>query len=98
MQQRQRDITEHRDGNVAKGISNPTPEAVIREQTRAMTILEKDILHETQISNRLGTANRKVAVFYIATGSGVHNTDLRRTSALQNYIPAALLDPSVNIV
>ena len=94
MQQRQKDITAHRDANAGKQFS--VPEDVIREQTRALTMLERDYLHETQMANRFGHANRTTGVFFIACGSGVHNTDFRRTAGYQNYIPAALLDPSVS--
>ena len=68
---------------------------MVREQTRAQTELEKDLLHQIQISNRLGLADRKTAVFFITSGSGYFNCDLRRTYGLQQFIPEALLDPKV---
>ena len=96
MQQRQKDIGRYRDQRASEGKAQPlTPEDVVREQTRAMTTLEKDILHQMQISNRLGLADRKTAVYFVSSGSGTFNADLRRTFGLQKHIPKALLDAKV---
>ena len=97
MQQRQKDITKYRDERVNAGFEPPkVPEDVVREQTRALTLLEKDLLHQMQIANRLGSADRKVAVFFVTSGTGLFNTDLRRTAGLQTFIPTALLDPKAS--
>lgn len=98
MQQRQKDIGKSRDKRKNMGKAPPkVPEEIVREQTRAMTILEKDFLHQMQIANRLGLASRKTAVFFVTSGTGMFNTDFRRTSGLQTHIPRALLDPKDRI-
>ena len=94
MQQRQKDIGKNRDTRNKAGKATPqVPEEVVREQTRAMTVLEKDLLHQFQIANRLGHADRKMAVFFVTSGTGMFNTDLRRTVGAHGFIPKALLDP-----
>ena len=57
--------------------------------------LEKDLLHQIQIANRFGKADRKTAVFFITSGTGFFNCELRRTYGLQQFIPEALLDPKI---
>ena len=94
MQQRQKDIAKNRDSRDKAGKSKPAlPEEVVREQTRALTVLEKDLLHQFQIANRLGQADRKTAVFFVTSGTGMFNTDLRRTLGAHGFIPQALTDP-----
>ena len=94
MQQRQRDIGEYRDKRKQEGFdAPPVPEHIVREQTRAMTILEKDALHQMMIANRLGLADRKVAVYFVTSGTGTFSADFRRTDGLQKHLPKALLDP-----
>ena len=94
MQQRQKDINKYRGQRAKAGKAPPrVPEEVVREQTRALTILEKDALHQMMIANRLGTADRKTAVFFVTSGTGLFNTDFRRTHGYQEFIPKAMIDP-----
>ena len=94
MQQRQKDIGKYRDTRRQEGLAElPVPEHIVREQTRAMTVLEKDALHQMMIANRLGQADRKTAVFFVTSGTGTFSADFRRTDGLQKYLPKALLDP-----
>lgn len=94
MQQRQKDLGKNRDQRQKAGKAPPrVPEEVAREQTRALTVLEKDSLHEIMIANRLGLADRKAAVFFVTSGTGLFSTDFRRTHGYQEFLPKALLDP-----
>ena len=52
-------------------------------------------MHQIQIANRFGNADRKTAVFFITSGTGFFNCELRRTYGLQQFLPEALLDPKV---
>lgn len=99
MQQRQKDIGKYRDRQAEGGRPPPkVPEEIVREQTRALTVLEKDTLHQIMIANRLGLADRKTAVFFVTSGTGLFNTDFRRTAGLQARIPKALLDPKASFI
>ena len=69
------------------------PEVQKRELLRATCAIEKDILHEFIMTNVLGTADKKVALFILSSGSGAHNTDARRTAGYLQPIPTALLQP-----
>lgn len=98
MQQRQKDIHRYRDQRAKEGKAPPVvPEDVVKEQTRALTLLEKDALHQMMIANRLGSADRKTAVFFVTSGTGLFSTDFRRTFGYQEYIPQALLDPKARL-
>ena len=97
MQQRQKDIGKYRDArDKARKPKPEVPEDIVREQTRALTILEKDLLHQFQIANRLGQADRKVAVFFVTSGTGLFNTDLRRTMGAHGFLPKTLLNPKAS--
>ena len=75
------------------GPEDNLPEVQKRECLRATCMLEKDDLHKCIMANRLGTANKKVAVFIICSGTGGHNTDVRRNVGFLRPIPTALLTP-----
>ena len=79
--------------SLAGTIRDDLPEELKRECLRATCMLEKDTLHEFAMANRLGTANKKVAVFVLSSGTGCHNTDARRSVGFLTPIPTALLTP-----
>ena len=79
--------------NVESG-RNSVDEDVLREQNRALHVLDKTALTMINLTNRLAKA--RVGLVFITSGTGFFSADIRKNSCLLAEIPHAILKQKIH--